>query len=82
MPGYLPESEPFECETWEEAVAFLVDTIDRWWDEDYAASDDHEEADAAWLPIHSELPLHITGEPFGIAVPTRNLTLWVERSEE
>lgn len=35
MPGYLPESDPELFTEWKDARAYLTETIDRFWDEDY-----------------------------------------------
>jgi hypothetical protein len=35
MPGYLPESGPTLFDDWADARAHIVETIDRFWDEDY-----------------------------------------------
>ena len=39
-PGYLPETDPCYFDTAVEACRYLVDTIDRLWDDDYATTVD------------------------------------------
>jgi hypothetical protein len=39
QPGYLPESEPEEFATFTEARNYLLDTVDRWLDEDWEEAD-------------------------------------------
>lgn len=55
-PGYLPESEPAHFDTFDEAVRYLVDTVERFWDEDYAEDARTRSAfDERWLPVHTAL---------------------------
>ena len=66
-PGYLPETDPCYFDTAVEACRYLVDTIDRWWDDDYDTTDDdteREAIDARWIGAHSQLP-YLT-PPFSI----------------
>jgi hypothetical protein len=41
MPGYLPESGPTLFDDWTDARAHIVETIDRFWDDDAQSPDDH-----------------------------------------
>lgn len=76
VPGYLPESEPaiFDNETG--AIRYLSDTVDRFWDDDYAREDEsHEDADNRWADVFSNLPYETA--PFNIANNDHSLTFWV-----
>ena len=79
MPGYLPENDPaiFDNET--DAIRYLSDTVDRFWDEDYEATDSTwsswDGVDAKWAGVHSNLPYETA--PFNIANNDRSLTFWV-----
>jgi len=75
VPGCLPESEPLQCETEEEAFRYLVERVDAFWDDD--ASVDPEAADARWLPIHTALHNAPT-VPWVEGVPGANLAFWVD----
>jgi len=58
MPGYLPESEPFTFDDPAEAIAYLVDTVERFWDQDYESVDTAGEKviiDQKWIPVHTDL---------------------------
>lgn len=59
MAGYSPEPDNiYVTEDWESAIAYLADTIDRWWDHDYDYLTDPEEklaTDARYLDVHAEL---------------------------
>lgn len=73
IPGYLPESDPaiFDNET--DAIRYLSDTVDQFWDED--AEIDRESADKKWADVHSNLPYETA--PFNIYNNDRSLTFWV-----
>ena len=72
-PGYLPETEPaiFDNET--DAIRYLTDTIDRFWDEDYLANG--IKADKQWADISSSLPYETA--PFNVQNWDGSLTFWV-----
>lgn len=78
-PGYLPETDPaiFDVET--DAIRYLSDTVDRFWDEDYDASDGTRESwnevDGKWRDVRSNLPYETA--PFNIITNDRSLTFWV-----
>ena len=77
-PGYLPESEPAVFETQGEAIGYLSDTVDRFWDEDYYDPRDDESREAIdnrWLDVFSNLPYETA--PFNIVNNDRSLTFWV-----
>lgn len=77
-PGYLPESDPaiFDNET--DAIRYLSDTVDRFWDEDYRLDTtwtSWNDVDAKWADVHSNLPYETA--PFNIVNSDRSLTFWV-----
>ena len=73
IPGCLPESDPaiFDNET--DAIRYLSDTVDRFWDED--AELDKDLADKKWADVYSNLPYETA--PFSICNNDRSLTFWV-----
>ena len=79
MPGYLPENDPtiFDNET--DAIRYLSDTVDRFWDEDYEATESTwvswNDVDAKWADVHSNLPYETA--PFNIANNDHTLSFWV-----
>ena len=75
VPGCLPEVEPaiFDNET--DAIRYLSDTVDRFWDEDYLGDDRHEAIDNRWMDLHSSLPYETA--PFNIQNGNGSLTFWV-----
>ena len=76
-PGCLPETDPCYFDTAVEACRYLVDTIDRWWDDDYATTDDdteREAIDARWIGAQSQLP-YLT-PPFSFIA--NGISFWVE----
>ena len=73
IPGCLPDAEPaiFDNET--DAIRYLSDTVDRFWDED--AEQDKDLADKKWADVYSNLPYETA--PFSICNNDRSLTFWV-----
>ena len=73
VPGCLPEVDPaiFDNET--DAIRYLSDTVDRFWDED--AEQDKDLADKKWADVYSNLPYETA--PFSICNNDRSLTFWV-----
>lgn len=57
-PGYLPEMEPEEFETQEEAVRFLIEEAKC--REDMAAEDENEERAEAWCHFAEDLNAQIS----------------------
>ena len=86
-PGYLPESGPMIFNNETDAIRYLSNTIDRFWDDDYDASPTREDrsalrcierrraADEKWLDVFSNLPYETA--PFNITNNDRSLTFWV-----
>ena len=79
IPGCLPEVEPaiFDNET--DAIRYLSDTVDQFWDDAYARGIAHDESreaiDDRWLDIFSSLPYETA--PFNIQNGDGSLTFWV-----
>ena len=73
IPGCLPETDPaiFDNET--DAIRYLSDTVDRFWDEDSEQAKDL--ADKKWADVYSNLPYETA--PFSICNNDRSLTFWV-----
>ena len=73
IPGYLPETEPaiFDNET--DAIRYLTDTIDWFWDGDYWANE--AESDERWADISSSLSDETA--PFNVQNGDGSLTFWV-----
>ena len=86
-PGYLPESDPaiFDNET--DAIRYLSDNVERFWDEDYAErfwDEDYaidttwthwNEIDDKWSAVFANLPYEAA--PFNICNNDRSLSFWV-----
>jgi len=73
MPGYLPESDPVSFDTWHEAHAYVVDSLERAWDD---GSDDD------YLDAHA-LAHHATeGEPYWVSVEQDRVRYWVTMGED
>ena len=78
MPGYLPETDPaiFDNET--DAIRYLTDAVDRFWDEDYSAyitETSRNPVDERWTDVFSSLPYETA--PFNIQNGDGSLTFWV-----
>jgi hypothetical protein len=79
MPGYLPESEPVTFDTWREAHRYVVETVERFWDEDQDSANGVD-ADREWLPVHTTL--HHVSEENGYSVVGERLTFWIEPTQD
>lgn len=60
QPGCLPDRDaPLpRFDTFAEAVAYLTNEVNLFWDEDYSSQEDSDvrlAIDGKWLPIHTEL---------------------------
>lgn len=64
MPGYLPETDPVEFDTWEDARSYIAETLEHW------------EDDNDFLDAHTAL--HVATPGVGWAAQTRNTILWIE----
>lgn len=78
MSGYLPETDPEHFDTFAEAIAYLAETVERFWDQD---TDGDIDADARWLPVHTDL--HNTATPpaeglFLTCTGDGHLAFWIE----
>ena len=77
-PGCLPEADPaiFDNET--DAIRYLTDTIDQFWEEDYRIDTTWtawNEVDDKWVGVFSNLPYETA--PFNICNNDGSLTFWV-----
>lgn len=63
MPGYLPEVEPQEFDTKEDALAYLENEILNWWDDFYVSKDQVDDA-IAYLKENGWV--HFNGYFYGI----------------
>ena len=75
MPGYFPETDPIVFETESEATRYLIDEIDRMWDEDYTGDESRETIDARWLVVHPSLQYETA--PYSVQNGDGSLTFWV-----
>ena len=78
MPGYLPETDPVIFDNETDAVRYLSDTVDRFWDDDYSAyvtEASRNAVDVKWADVHSNLPYETA--PFNITNNDHSLTFWV-----
>ena len=80
MPGCLPEeSAHIEDADWHEALQFLVDTIELWWDQDYEiceTSKDKLVVDGKYLEAHASLNSATSFQEFHILLTDGNDTPW------
>lgn len=77
-PGCLPESDPaiFDNET--DAIRYLSDTVESFWEEDYAQDTtwtNWTKADEKWGDVFGNLPYETA--PFNVRNNDRSLTFWV-----
>lgn len=82
-PGFLPETEPTEFDTFEDAVGFLEDTVDRFWDEDLTDHADDvtdDDVDDVWRPVAEALA---TATPYSFDELTGDgrLIFWITATE-
>ena len=56
--GYLPETEVEIFSSWDDALSYLVTTVDYWWD----AAEDAEDDSHDFVSVHTELHLATHGE--------------------
>ena len=75
IPGCLPEVEPAIFDNQMDAICYLTDAADRFWDEDYLGDERHEAIDNLWMDLHSSLPYETA--PFNIQNGNGSLTFWV-----
>ena len=78
MPEYLPETDPVIFDNETDAIRYLSDTVDRFWDDDYSAyvtEASRNAVDAVWADVHSNLPYETA--PFNITNNDGTLTFWV-----
>ena len=72
MPGYLPESEPVGFDSWEDAHAYIVESVERAWDDG---------DDEGYLSAHTELHLAAPGVPYWVSVEGDRVRYWVTVGE-
>jgi hypothetical protein len=81
MPGYLPETDPETFTEWKDARAYLIETIDRFWDEDYDGGNHGRTAsDEKWLHLHTQLPLASEDESFVMMNGDGSLVFWITQA--
>lgn len=71
MPGYMPEAEPAEFDTWREAHGFIVGEVERAWDDG---------TDVDYLPAHTALHVATEDQPYAIDAGD-GYVYWVEPAE-
>ena len=77
-PGYLPESDPVFFDNETDAINYLTDTVERFWDEDYRTDTTWtawNQVDERWTDVFSNLPYETA--PFNITNNDHSLTFWV-----
>lgn len=87
MGDYSPDPDNvWVTDGFENAVAYLVDTVDRWWDSDYDTGDDPASIDGRYLDAHTEL--HNVGSvPTEVSVVVQDANgydhyLWIMETKE
>ena len=87
MGGYSPDPDHvMVTDSFETAVAYLVDTVDRWWDSDYDTGDDASTIDGRYLDAHTMLH-NVGASPSEISVTVQDAGgydyhLWVVPTSE
>lgn len=81
MPGYMPEVEPAEFETFDEARAYLFETVSRFWDEDAESETYRSDADDRWALLYGHLQL-ATEQDFCESDGDNNLTFHIYQLED
>lgn len=83
MPGYLPETDPELFTEWKDARAYLIETIDRFWTEDYDLTDkDGSQVDPKWLELDTQLPLATEDESFVMMNGDASLVFWIRQAND
>ena len=81
MPGYLPEMEPYKCETWEAAKALMIEEMDRIGDGLAYGSDDAEDQEEANSLSCEMEDLNLDSGPEWGAI-VRNTSYWISECSE
>jgi hypothetical protein len=86
QPGYSPNPDNVsEFDTWGDAFAHLMDTVDRFWDDDYAAANNDRfrllEIDGVWMPLHTRLHLATINTPFDGTTGGGEWAFWITPTE-
>ena len=80
MFGHLPDENAFvEDVEWNDALMYLIDTIELWWDQDYEICETDEDrlaVDATYLEIHTLLNSCTPNEEVYIKVVDGNDNTW------
>lgn len=85
MPGYLPETDPESFFTWDAAVEYLKETVQRWYDSDVMLPEEVEDGSREYestLATFDAIKTDDPGHPFNVYHGVANdLVLWVVASE-
>lgn len=79
MPGYLPDNVA-EFEDRIDAHNYILDAVERFWDEDYMSDEDSETADERWLIVHTALATDQSGE-FQELAGDGSLAFWITEQD-
>lgn len=93
VPGFMPEMEPQVFDSAKEAVDFLSENVELFWDQDYDASyglDTVENqtkaklySDEKWLPVHTDLHNGAsTSEALDSYTSDQSLVFWFHQVED
>ncbi len=75
--GYLPETDPEHFDTFAEAIAYLAETVERFWDQDTDFG-----VGTRWLPVHTELHNAATPPDGGTFLAyAGDLAFWIEPTD-
>lgn len=91
-PGYLADDDNLaEFSTFTDAVAYLVSTVEKFWDEDgtfgEAPNEENDAADRKWLPVHTALNTatepkdHVTDEFGAHTGDDQSMYFWIRRAQ-
>lgn len=81
MAGYMPLTEPEEFDNWHDAHAYLVDTLESWWDNDV---DSYADTDSIFLTAHTEMHAATEGEEcfYVLNYPSWDMVMWLTIGDE
>ena len=79
-PGEAPAAPPAEFADVRDAVAHLVRTVERLWDDDYyrhAGTEERLDIDGTWLPVHTALTYVSADDNFHERTGDGRLEFWI-----
>lgn len=86
QPGYAPNADNVQdFDTWGDAFQYLIDAVERFWDDDYAAAGRDRfrrlEIDAVWAPLHTGLNLATINTEMNCTSQGDEWSFWITPTE-